>query len=96
MDDKSPVSEILELMNEPPASTADSLRAFEKSASLLSQSEPRLIDRYADHWVALAQGKVVAQAKSLKAVLEAIDRQGISRSDVVVRFIEPKERTLIL
>jgi glutathione S-transferase len=57
---------------------------------------PRLIDEYPDQWVAVADSAVMAHGDTLEQVLTQIDAQNISRADVIVRFIERTQRTLIL
>ena len=96
MNNKAVVMSVLAQMNEHPSRMAQSLRAFQRSARVLSDSHPRLIDEYPDQWVALADSTVMAYGDTLEQVLTQIDAQNISRADVIVRFIERTQRTLIL
>lgn len=96
MSNKAAVISVLTQMNERPGTIARSLRAFERSARVLSDDHPRLIDEYPDRWVAVADRTVMAHGDTLEQVLEQIDAQGISRADVIVRFMERTQRTLIL
>jgi len=73
-----------------------SLKAFSKSARVLSSDRPRMIDKYPDQWVAVGQGGVLAHGKSIEAVLKKIDKMGIDRADIIVRLIEKNLRTFIL
>lgn len=96
MSNKAAVLSALAQMNERPESTARSLRKFQRSARALSSNQPRLIDEHPDEWVAVSNSTVVAHGNSLDAVLRQVDRKGVNRSDVIVRFIERTQRTLIL
>ena len=83
-------------LDEHPNNTALSLRKFQHSSQVLSGNHPRLIDEYPDQWVAVISSDVVAHGKTLKHVLRQVDKKGLSRSDVIVRFIERTKRTLVL
>lgn len=96
MSNKAFIMGVLKQMNEHPSKMAQSLRAFQRSARVLSDSHPRLIDEYPDQWVAVADSTVMAHGNTLEQVLTQIDAEGISHGDVIVRFIERTQRTLIL
>ena len=96
MSNKALVMSALTQMNEHPRTMARSLRAFQRSARVLSDNHPRLIDEYPNQWVAVADSAVIAHANTLKQVLKQVDAEGISRADVIVRFIDRTQRTLIL
>ena len=96
MSNKAAVLSALAEMNERPDNTARSLRRFQRTAHVLSSNQPRLINKYPDQWVAVSESTVVAHGKSLDSVLRKVDRKGVRRSDVIVRFIERTQRTLIL
>ena len=96
MSKKALVMSTLTQMNEHPRGMARSLRAFQRSARVLSDNHPRLIDEYPNQWVAVADSAVVAHGNTLKQVLKQVDAEGMSRADVIVRFIDRTERTLIL
>jgi hypothetical protein len=63
---------------------------------VLSGDHPRLINEYPDQWVAVANRKVMAHGDTLEQVLAEVDARDIPRDDVIVRFIERTQRTLIL
>lgn len=96
MSNKAAVMSVLTQMSEHQSAMARSLRAFQRSARVLSNSHPRLIDEYPDQWIAVADSTVVAHGDTLDQVLTQIDAENISRADVIVRFIERTQRTLIL
>jgi len=96
MSNKAVVMDVLTRMNEHPSAMAQSLRAFQRSARVLSDNHPRLIDEYPNQWVAAADSTVMAHGDTLEQVLTRIDAEGISRADVIIRFIERTQRTLIL
>ena len=72
------------------------LQSFRKSAMLLSSKHPRLIDTYENQWVAVYEGNPVASGATLPLVLEKVDKKGIPRENVIVRYIDRKPRTMIL
>lgn len=96
MTNKTAVLTALRDMNEHPRDTARSLRKFHRAARVLSDNQPGLIDQYPDQWVAVSDGAVVAHGDDLNRVLRQVDRAGIPRSDIIVRFLERTQRTLIL
>lgn len=93
---KAAILSALAQMNERPENAARSLREFQQSARVLSNNQPRLIDEYPDQWVAVSDSTVIAHGENINNVLRQVDRKGFHRSDVLVRFIERKQRTLIL
>ena len=96
MSNKAVVMDVLTRMNEHPSAMARSLRTFQRSARVLSDSHPHLIDEYPNQWVAVADGSVMAHGDTLEQVLTRIDAEDISRADVIIRFMERPRRTLIL
>ena len=96
MGNRAAILTALEQMNERPETAAHTLREFQRSARVLSENQPRLIDEYPDQWIAVSDGTVVAHGYKLDKVLRQIDQNGIHRSDIIVRFIERTQRTLIL
>lgn len=96
MSNKAVIMNALSQMDEQPREIGRSLRAFQRSARVLSDTHPRLIDEYPNQWVAIADSTVIAHANTLKKVLKQVDVEGVSRANVIVRFIDRTERTLIL
>jgi hypothetical protein len=96
MSNKAAILSVLAQMDERPDNAAHSLRKFQRSAQVLSSSQPRLINEYPDQWIAISNRTVVAHGKKLKSVLQQVDRQKLRRSDVIVRFMERTQRTLVL
>lgn len=72
------------------------LDRFDRSGRAFSAAWPRLIKEYANQWVAVLDGDVVASADSREAVIEAVVEQGLPRSKLFVRYMSEKPRTLIL
>lgn len=96
MSNKASIISALTQMGERPRTISRSLRAFQRSARILSDSHPRLINEYPNQWVAVADSTVIAHDNTLKKVLKKVDAEGVSRADVIVRFIDRTQRTLIL
>lgn len=72
------------------------LQSFRRTAQLLSSRHPRLIDRYPKKWVAVYRGQVRASGKIFASVLAEVDKKGLPREHVIVRFIDRNQRTMIL
>ncbi len=75
-----------------PEDVAKVLLDFSRSSELLSKDR-ELVDRYAQKWVGVCSGEVKIACGDLASLLEALDSQGVSRSDTAVRFIEREQRT---
>ena len=91
-----PENPILSRLGSDPARIARGLRAFSKSAEMLSNDRPRLISEYALQWVGVYRGEVSANADDLPSLMEELERRSIPLGDTIVRFIEKNQRTLIL
>lgn len=78
-----------------PGNVAESLLDFKRSSELLSKDRA-LVERYAQKWIGVCSGEVRAAEDDLDSLLAALDSQGVSRANTVVRFIEREQRTLIL
>ena len=72
------------------------LRAFSRTARLLSSDHARLIERYPNEWVGIHDGKVRATAKSFEAVISQLKRKGIPPNESIIRYIDTSGRKLIL
>jgi hypothetical protein len=79
-----------------PDDVAREIGSFRKAARALSSKHPRMIERYAKQWVAVYRGRVRAQGSTFKSVLEQVDQKNLPRQQVIVRFIDGDERTMIL
>lgn len=95
MDDKEKSAFIRKNLGDP-QEIAKGLRRFRKSAMVLSKQRPRMIQEHPQEWVALFDGVVRASNKSFDNLMGEIDRQGIPRGEVLVRFIDSSERIMIL
>lgn len=72
------------------------LEGFRKSARRLSSSRPRFIEKFSSLWVAIHEGRVVAQGKTFNSVMAQLDRKGLPRESTIVRRIDRNPRTMIL
>jgi len=79
-----------------PSEVDKELRSFRKSAMVLSSKHPRLINRYPKQWVAVYNGKTIAVGRTLNSALREVDKRGIPRGHVIVRYIDKNQRTMIL
>ena len=79
-----------------PADIDQELQAFRRSARVLSSHHPRFIDRYQKKWVAVYDGKTKAQGRTLQSVWRQLDKKGLPREHIIVRYIDKKQRTMIL
>ena len=72
------------------------LQSFQMTARILSSSHPRLINRYPKQWVAVHKGKVRASGRTFGSVMTQVDKKGLPRAHVIVRYIDRNRRTMIL
>jgi len=79
-----------------PADIDRELQSFRKSARVLSSHHPRFIDRYQKKWVAVYDGKTKAQGRTLQSIWRQLDKKGLPREHVIVRYIDRNQRTMIL
>jgi len=79
-----------------PADIDRELQCFRRSARTLSSRHPRFIDRYQKKWVAVYDGKTKAQGRTLQSIWRQLDKQGLPREHVIVRYIDRNQRTMIL
>jgi len=79
-----------------PQENAHKLQQFRRSAKFLSSRRAHLVKLYPKEWVAIYEGKVKAHAHTLSLLLEEVDRQDLPRQHVVIGFLDPAKRSLIL
>lgn len=91
-----PENRMLSRFGSDPEDIARGLREFSKSAEMLSNDQPRLIDEHPLQWIGVYRGEVSAKAGDLPSLMEELERRGIPPGDTIVRFIEKNRRTLIL
>lgn len=72
------------------------LQQFRMSAESLSSSQPRMIEQYPKQWVVLYKGEVRASASTFDAALATATELGLPRENIIVRFIDKNQRTMIL
>ena len=83
-----PENPILSSLGSDPEDIARGLREFSKSAEMLSNDRPSLINEHPLQWVGVYRGKVSARADDLPSLMEELERRGIPLGDTIVRFIE--------
>ena len=79
-----------------PRKVDQELRRFRKSSQRLSERQSRLIEQYPQEWVAGFDGKVVAHARTFTGLLTRVDKKKLPRGQVIVRYIDTTQRTMIL
>jgi len=72
------------------------LRAFSRSARLLSSHHPRLINEHPNEWVAVYDGKVQATAKSFNALIAKLNKQSVPPNESIIRYMDTSGQKLIL
>ncbi len=87
--------EILELIGDP-KEVALELEQFREAALVFSSDKARLIEHYPKQWVAVQGKEVVANSRSLPALIKKLKRLGIKNDQVMVRYIDKNLRTFIL
>lgn len=87
--------EILDILGDP-TEIDRSLTAFSRSAQVLSTDHPRMIEKYPKQWVAIYDGKVRARASTFLSLMSQADKEELPRNDLVVRYIDRNQRTMVL
>lgn len=72
------------------------LQSYRRSAQVLSSKHPRMLDRYPKQWIAVYKGRVKAQGRTFQSVMTQVDNLKLPREQVIVRFIDRNQRTMIL
>ena len=86
---------ILEMIGDPRRLDAD-LQRFRKDTKLLSSKRMNFIAKYPKRWIAIYDGKVQADERSLKQLLVKVDELNLPREEVVVRYVDRNLRRMIL
>lgn len=79
-----------------PEKIAFELREFSDAAQRLSEQWERLAEEHPMEWVCFHRGEVSASSSSLDDLMAAMRDQGIPANRAVIRFIDKKQKTLIL
>jgi hypothetical protein len=87
---------VLRQLGAKPEEIANELKAFAKTARVLSSNHPRLINTYPRQWVGLYRGRVAAHATTLPALMKRLSRANIPSEKAIIRYIDNDPRTLIL
>jgi len=88
-------TEMLTLIGDP-KQVQKELTEFRKAADVFSSSKAKLIAHYPKQWVAVKGKTVVANARTLPALIKELKQKGVPKETVMVRYIEKNLRTLIL
>jgi hypothetical protein len=86
---------ILDLIGDPRQVDRE-LGSFRQTARILSSDHPRLIDEYPRQWIAAYEGKVRVAGRTLNSVLSQVEKQGLPKQRVIIRYIDKNQRTMIL
>jgi len=78
------------------AHVASELKKFKRTAKLFSSNTEQLLEKFENRWIAAYDGSILTDAANLNKLIEKIDRLGIPRRGVLVRFIERDTQKLIL
>ena len=78
------------------AGARETFDRFRHDVEFVAREKQRLLDRYAEEWVAVYRGKVVAHHKDLEQLMRALRSKGVTPEDAVVDFITRNERVLVL
>ena len=80
-----------------PRTVLKELELAKRSANALSTSQPRMVDRYPNKWIALHDGGVVADSDTIDGLFARVNEiDPTIRHRVLVRFISRHQQTLIL
>lgn len=87
--------EIRELVGDPRV-VAREMQAFEKDSNAFFSQEKRLLEQYPQQWVAFYDGKVQAHGPTHETVLKEVEKRGLPKGRVIIRFLDQSERPLIV
>ncbi len=80
----------------PPALMCQELEQFGDDVRVFNESKVQLLEQYAEQWVAILDGEVVAHGEAFDAVLDLLDAKDLPRRRAVVKFLTATEQLLIL
>ncbi|MCY3859325.1 MAG: DUF5678 domain-containing protein [Gammaproteobacteria bacterium] len=73
----------------------DTLRKNVKSFDVI-WSDPDLVSKYPQKWIAAFDGKVQLVEEDLESLLQSLKEHDVPRGQAVIEFVEENPRTLIL
>ena len=76
--------------------TRAGLERFRTDVEYIVGNKPRLLEQYAEQWIAVYEGNVVAARKDLNKLARLVEGQGISPEAVIIDFLTAHEQVLIL
>ena len=79
-----------------PSEVHERITKYTHAVTSLSAERGKLIKKYPKQWVALYEGKVVCTGKTLPQLMASCEKEGIARSDIVMRYLNTEKRVLIL
>lgn len=68
----------------------------QKSHEALITQYQELIEQHPNRWVAFHDGKLVCTGKDLETVLAETDTRQIPRSTLVLEYLDPQPRVMVL
>ena len=74
----------------------EDLGSIRRSQKAFSGQHQQLSREHPNQWVAFHNGKMAALAHSLDGVLEAADEKKIPRGKMVIRYLDPDPKLMIL
>jgi hypothetical protein len=86
---------LAEIIGDPQRLDAE-LQKFRKDTKLLSSKRMNFIAKYPKRWIAIYDGQVRADARSLKQILTKVDELQLPREGVVIRYVDRNLRRMIL
>lgn len=77
---------------------SEELREYKHQVLLMEKScaDPQFLKKYANKYVSFKDGKVVASASSLSALIISLEARGLDPRYLPCRWIDPDKRVLIL
>ena len=72
------------------------LKIVRRGAQVLSSNHPRLIDQFPRQWVAVYKGQVRANARTFDRLMDRVDKDNLSRPDLIIRYITGDDLTMLL
>lgn len=74
----------------------DKIRQFEEDSHFLALHHDALLDQFAEEWVAVFHGNLVAHTSNINELLRELRRKDVPLNRVAMTFLSRRPRTFIL
>ncbi|MBA7480331.1 hypothetical protein ES707_15782 [subsurface metagenome] len=72
------------------------LRRFGDDVRLLQSMRQELLRQYAESWVAVYEGSIIAHAKTVEELWKQLSEKGISGNEAAIDFMAKERKAMLL